>query len=161
MVCLGCGTDEPEDGTSTVASSVGMSSGSTGEPDATTGEPGSTSTGAAESTGSLVVGYAADVQPIWNANCTCHLMGSSGTMTAPFLTLNPDLSHAELVGVAAEQAALSRVEAGDATASYLWLKLTDAHAEVGDGTIMPQGGMLDADTLAIVRAWIDGGALDD
>lgn len=102
--------------------------------------------------------YVDDVQPLWNAGCTCHLMGSSGTMTAPFLTLNPDVSYGELVGVSATQAELPRVTAGSLEESYLWLKMTDAHLEVGEGTVMPQGGMLPPEQLDVVRAWILQGA---
>ncbi len=102
--------------------------------------------------------YEADVQPIWNAACTCHLMGPSGTMAAPFLTLNPGMSHAQLVGAASEQSAVDRVVAGSLAESYLWLKLTNMHAEVGEGTVMPQTGALEADQLAVIETWILDGA---
>mgnify|MGYP003881637961 CR=1 FL=1 len=107
----------------------------------------------------MVVDYETDVQPLWNAACTCHLMGGSGTMTAPVLTLNPGMSHAQLVGVASEQApSLDRVAPGNTDESYLWLKLTDTHASVGSGTMMPQGAALEAAQLDIIEAWILAGA---
>ena len=162
LLCSGCDDEQPEDGSTTVATSVGMSAGGStsagAEADASTS--GETEDGDESSTGTPLpaVSYADDVQPLWNVGCTCHLMGSSGTMTAPFLTLNPDVSYGELVGVASEQADLPRVTAGTLEESYVWLKMTDAHLEVGEGTVMPQGGILPEEQLDIVRAWILQGA---
>lgn len=161
LVLASCGTEEPEDGTTTVASSVGMTSGATASGDTSTGaaDEGSSSddTGSAGS-GGTVVDYETDVQPIWNATCSCHLMGGSGTMTAPFLTLNPGMSHGELVDVASEQAALDRIEPGSLEDSYLYLKLTGAHETIGSGMVMPQIGTLEDAQLAIIEAWILAGA---
>ncbi len=174
LVVLGCGADEPQDGTTTeMASSVGMTSGASASvgdtSSSTTGgadESGSTGSGGSsdgsggsEETGALVVDYETDVQPIWNANCTCHLMGGSGEMTAPVLTLNPDMSIGNLVGVASEQSALNRIEAGAPEDSYLWLKINGTHTDVGEGDPMPQGSMLEEGELAIIEAWISGGAM--
>ncbi len=168
LIAAGCPADEPEDGTSTAASSVGngsattevSSSGSSSTGADASSESDGSATGSGSDSGAPAVVYETDVQPIWNAACTCHLMGGSGTMTAPFLTLNPDMSHAQLVGVASEQAAsLSRVAPGSPEESYLWLKLTDTHAEVGEGTVMPQTGMLEAEQLERIEAWITQGAL--
>jgi len=166
-VCaVACAAEEPEDATTTEASSVGLTSGvsTTGEGDSSSGTTGdaeatvSSSTAASSSGAPLEVDYEADVQPIWNANCTCHLMGNSGTMVAPFLTLNPDVSHGQLVDTPAEQAALDRVVPGSLSDSYAWLKLTDAHEAVGDGTVMPQTGMLEPAQLDVIEAWIVAGA---
>lgn len=156
----GCATEEPENATSTAASSVGMSNGSSGDSSSTgDGSSGSdTETGSGESGGLLVVDYETDVQPIWNGSCSCHLMGSSGTMTAPFMTLNPGMSIAELVGVSSEQSGLNRIEAGSTGESYLWLKLTGAHETMGEGDPMPPTGPLEDGQLAIVEAWILAGA---
>lgn len=155
----GCATEEPENATSTAASSVGMSSGSSGDSsstsDASSGSD--TETGSGES-GGLLVDYETDVQPIWNGSCSCHLMGSSGTMTAPFMTLNPGMSIAQLVGVPSEQSGLNRIEAGSTGESYLWLKLTGAHETMGEGDPMPPTGPLEDGQLAIVEAWILAGA---
>lgn len=159
LAALGCATEEPEDATSTAASSVGMSSGSSGEPDSSSGGSSGSDTEASSSgSGGLVVDYETDVQPIWNGSCTCHLMGGSGTMTAPFLTLNPGMSIAELVGVDSEQSALRRIEAGSTDESYLWQKLTGAHEAVGEGDPMPPSGTLEDAQLEIVEAWILAGA---
>lgn len=65
-----------------------------------------------------------------------------------------------LVDVASTQApGYDRVEPGDPEASYLWLKVTGTHSDVGSGSQMPQGGALTDDELATIRSWIEGGAL--
>lgn len=161
LAALGCTTEEPEDATSTAASSVGMSNGSGGSGD--TSSSGAASSGSDTDTsgggsGGLVVDYETDVQPLWNGSCTCHLMGGSGTMTAPLLTLNPGMSIAQLVGVPSEQSGLNRIQAGSTEESYLWLKLTGAHTTVGEGDPMPPTGTLDDGQLDIVEAWILSGA---
>jgi hypothetical protein len=155
IAALGCATQEPEDASTTAASSVGMSSGSSG--DSSTGGAQASDSGV-ESSGGLVVDYEADVQPIWNGSCTCHLMGGSGTMTAPFLTLNPGMSIAGLVGVPSEQSELERIQAGSPENSYVWLKLTGAHEAIGEGDPMPAAGSLPDEQLEIVEAWILAGA---
>jgi cytochrome c553 len=131
----------------------------------TSGAPSTDGTGAGDSegssgaTGAPAVDYAGEIQPIWDAACTCHLQGPSGTMTATTLTLNADVSHAELVGTPATQADLPRVAPGDPEGSYLWHKLQGTHREVGgSGTPMPQIGTLSEEELASIEAWIAGGA---
>lgn len=79
-------------------------------------------------------------------------------MAAPFLTLNPGMSVAELVGVTSEQSTLERIQAGSTDNSYLWLKLTGAHTAMGEGDPMPPTGSLDDEQLEIVEAWILAGA---
>lgn len=159
IAALGCASEEPEDATSTAASSVGMSSGSSGASGSTgEGSSGSDTDASSGGSGGLVVDYETDVQPIWNGSCSCHLMGSSGTMTAPFMTLNPGMSIAELVGVPSEQSGLNRIEPGSIDESYLWLKLTGAHEAMGEGDPMPPTGPLEDEQLAIVEAWILAGA---
>jgi hypothetical protein len=154
----GCGDDDDAmEGTSfEPTSSEGETATDSGDTD-----PGDTDTeGSADETGIAVVDYETDVQPIWNGGCTCHLQGPSGTMTATVLTLNPDISHGELVGVASEQVpGMDRVTPGDLEESYLWHKLQGTHLDVGGmGTSMPQGLMLDDEQMALVEAWIATGA---
>ena len=153
IAALGCAAEDPEDATSTAASSVGTSGGSTDD-----GSSGPDTDASSGGSGGLVIDYETDVQPVWNGSCTCHLMGGSGTMTAPFLTLNPGTSLAELLGVSSEQSGLNRIEAGSPDESYLWLKLTGAHAAIGEGDPMPPTGTLDEAQLEIVEAWILAGA---
>src|SRR5688500_12606046 len=87
LLAAGCPADDDDTGASTSdaeSSSVGS------DPDSSSSSPESESS----STGAPAVDYATMVQPIWNAACTCHLQGPSGTMTATVLTLNEDVSYA-------------------------------------------------------------------
>lgn len=160
LALTGCGSDDPEDGsTSENASSVGMTSGATADGDSSTGDSaGAESSGSSEGSGGAGIDYEADIQPIFNGSCTCHLMGDSGEMAAPFLTLNPGMSHAELVGVSSEQAPLNRIEPGSPDDSYLYLKVTGNHLPIGSGNRMPQIGVLGDSQVALIEAWILDGA---
>lgn len=102
--------------------------------------------------GPAPVSYAADVQPIWNANCIdCH-GGTAG------LELEAPGSRADLVGVASTGWAGVRVAAGDPAASILYRKIS---GDSGVGDRMPQGGALGNDDIETVRRWIAEGALDN
>lgn len=103
---------------------------------------------------------------VFDVGCSaksCH----SSTAKAGDLVLEAGKSHAELVGVAAVQAKAAaegalRVAAGDPDASFLLTKCTaPLAAEYGD--VMPWGNSdgLDADKLALLRAWIEAGAPAD
>lgn len=107
------------------------------------------------------VDYTTQIQPIWNAWCTCHLQGPSGEMEATTLTLNQEFSHDELVGRASTAVpGLARIEPGDPDASYLWHKIHDTHVEVGgSGTEMPPGQVLADADMDLIEHWIRGGAL--
>jgi hypothetical protein len=107
------------------------------------------------------VDYATQIQPIWNARCTCHLQGMSGTMEATTLTLNPEFSHDELVGTPAVAVpTMARIEPGDPDASYLWHKIHDTQLGVGGGgTEMPPGETLAPADVELIEHWIRGGAL--
>ncbi len=152
-------SDDSDDGEETDASTAEDGSTDHGDTDA----PTSGDSGTSSDDGPIEVDFETDVQPIFNANCTCHLQGMSGTMQAPFMTLNPGTSYGQLVDVASEQVpTMDRIEPGDPDHSYLWHKVNDTHLTVsGSGTSMPPGvgGVsLDADTLAVLEAWILGGA---
>jgi hypothetical protein len=100
------------------------------------------------------VSFAADVQPIFDANCVgCHGEGGNAG-----LDLRSGQSYTTLVGVAATESALNRVEPGDAAASWLYLKMTGQHDA---GTVMPPSGALDGTLTDRVRDWIEEGALDN
>jgi hypothetical protein len=157
VLVSGCGGD---DGMEMTADATTTADPSTGP----SGAESSSSTAADDSSSSgeplPEVDYETDIQPLFNTNCTCHLQGASGMMTAPFMTLNPGMSHAQLVGVPAEQTDLDRVTPNDLEASYLWHKLQGTHMDVGGtGTRMPPTATLDDDQLLLVRAWILQGAL--
>lgn len=142
-------TTDPDPTSETGPSETGPSD-TTGSPDDTTGPGGSEG----ESTGEPPPSFANDVQPILDANCSCH-----------FDATPADLSFANayenLVSVASTEAAgLDRVEPGSPDDSYLWHKVNGTHASVGgsgDPMPAPTGG-LDAGALATLEAWISGGA---
>jgi ABC-type amino acid transport substrate-binding protein len=94
---------------------------------------------------------------------SCHsTQGNKGD-----LILEPGVSQANLVGVdvdnpAAAAMSLDRVVAGDASSSFLMMKLTKPVAtEFGD--LMPQGSLdgLSQGKLDAIAQWIDDGAMDD
>ena len=93
---------------------------------------------------------------------TCSVSGCHSGPAGPNLPQGMDLTSADasfsnLVGVSSVQnAALLRVSAGNADASYLVQKL---EGTAGIGQTMPAGGSpLDPATIDVIRAWIDGGA---
>jgi hypothetical protein len=98
----------------------------------------------------------ADVQRQAFQGCalsTCHGSGTGG-----LLLDGTAADYDRLVGVAAiGDASQTLVVAGDADASYLVAKLEGAAGITGDA--MPPGSSLSAETLQLVRDWIDGGAL--
>jgi hypothetical protein len=155
------GSDDADGSTTSTTSQTSTST--AGTDDTTAGSDTSTggsSTGLESSTGTLMVDYAMDVQPIFNGNCLCHMQNSMGVMTAPILTLNEGMSHGQLVSTASEQVpSMNRVEPGDPDNSYLWHKLQGTHLDAGgSGTMMPQTGELTDGALAIIEAWIASGA---
>lgn len=111
-------------------------------------------------TGDAPVTLTAVQEEVFTPSCTfstCHAASSP----AAGLDLTAGASHAALVGVASADAdGETLVIPGDADGSYLVRKLAAASGIVGD-EMPPQSGGLDADRLARVRAWIDGGALDE
>jgi hypothetical protein len=103
------------------------------------------------------VGFHADIQPIFDANCAeCHAgAGASGS-----LDLSTGNSYASLVGVASvEKPALLRVAAGHPEDSYLVMKL---EGDPGiDGSRMPFGGTLLPVEIDRIRTWVTQGAVDN
>ncbi len=90
---------------------------------------------------------------------SCHGDGGGG---ASDLDLSDGTAHAEIVGVASvDNPGSTLVVAGDADASYLVQKCTPGAVGLV-GAAMPDGSDgLDAERLALLRAWIDAGAADD
>jgi hypothetical protein len=104
------------------------------------------------------VSFAADVQPVFDANCVnagCH----SGVRPKENLALDAGKAFAELVGVATDQCSGQRtlVVPGDVRASYLMSKLLGT--ELCSGSQMPKAGQsLPAADLAAIGDWICQGA---
>jgi hypothetical protein len=124
--------------------------------DSDTGTGTGTGTGTESGTDSSTGGalsFEEDIQPIFNTNCSCHIAGIEAG-------LNLQDAYDDLVNVPATQADLDRVEPGDPAASYLFLKLTDAHVGAGgEGGRMPLGGgALPRATIDLIEDWILAGA---
>ena len=103
------------------------------------------------------VGFLADIQPIFDANCTgCH--AGAGASAGMDLSLGASYSH--LVGVAStEKPALVRVAAGNPQDSYLVMKVEGAPG-IGGSRMPPGGALLPAD-IDRIRTWITQGAVDN
>jgi hypothetical protein len=111
--------------------------------------------------GDAALSHAADIQPIWEDNCTtgCHMPGG----LAAALDLSGD-AFGDLVGTPTTQAAGAVfVEAGSAESSYVIAKLRGTQIEFGGtGASMPGGAgatALPEATIALIEQWIDEGAL--
>lgn len=115
-------------------------------------------TGGGEETGAPAPPTYAEIQYVFDRNCT----GSCHAGAAPFegLVLTADVSYAMLVGVASAQAPdLARVAPGDAAGSYLLHKLRGTHVDAGgSGNAMPPYLVLADTELEVFRAWIAAGA---
>jgi hypothetical protein len=146
--------------TSDSEASSGPSStvGTTG-PDPTAGDSEDTATA---ETGIGELSFAADIQPIFNANCggtECH------EVRTPALISN---GYAAIVDVfPLSGASVPYVTPSEPENSYLMHKLDGTHTLDqnaggcgcgGNGSSMPPTGMLDPGTRNIVRAWIEQGA---
>lgn len=105
------------------------------------------------------VSFAADVQPIFSANCSayCHLGGGAG-----YLDLRPDVAYDSLVDVDAlcDPAADARVVPGSPGSSVLLRRLS-GDPDLCGGNPMPPGGPLAADEIAIIEQWVLDGAPDN
>ncbi|PRQ02310.1 hypothetical protein ENSA5_24630 [Enhygromyxa salina] len=131
----------------------------TGDGDGDTTGDGDT---AGDGDGDAALSHAADIQPIWDDNCTsasCHAPGG----TAAFLDLSGD-GFNDLVGTPSSQATGSSVvEAGSSENSYLVAKLRGTQVEFGgSGNPMPAGvgvAPLSEETITLIEEWIDAGAL--
>jgi mono/diheme cytochrome c family protein len=106
------------------------------------------------------VGFASDVQMVFDFNCvSCHQAGAENAE----LNLGFGAAHADLVGVPSTQSPLLRVQPGLPSESYLMHKLEGTHLDIGgSGDPMPLGlGPLPDADLATIRTWIEECALDN
>jgi hypothetical protein len=170
-VLLGCadasGGDEAGNGSSDESSSSSSTSttltSSSTEPITTTATP--EDSGEAESSSGAPAcddgtggadGYAALIEPIVAANCSCHRTGSPAG-----LSLRCGEGYFDLVEIASTEAEpLPRVLPGTIAQSYMWLKLTNQHLDVGgSGGRMPLNETpLSTEDLGTIRTWIEAGA---
>lgn len=145
----GCGDDgSGTDTDMTTMTTSGPGTGSDTDPTSTAG-----------STGSEALSHAADIRPIWDANCVTGCHAPMGTGSSWFIV--DDGIYGNLVDAEATQApGTKRIVPGDRNASYLWHKLNGTQAQVGgSGTAMPPPpATLAAADLEKIGQWIDQGA---
>lgn len=108
-----------------------------------------------EETGGEPLGFAADIYPIIEANCSCHTGGMPAGLAMP----DADTAYANLVDVDATSGNNNvRVVTGDAGNSFLLDKLNGDLMGM-EGAQMPLNGMpLVQEDIDTIAAWIDGGA---
>ncbi|WAS93399.1 hypothetical protein [Nannocystis punicea] len=129
---------------------------------ATTGGPDTdTDTGGTDTTGAPAEPTFANVQAIIDASCSCHFTAPSAANG--MLEMPMGDSYGAIVDVKSVSTDLDLVEPGDPSASYLYLKLAGGFEEAGGaGTLMPPVmGLMDADKVALIEAWIAAGAMND
>jgi hypothetical protein len=92
------------------------------------------------------------------ASAACH----SGSPPVAFPQLDAGAAYGAMVGVPSGQASMAIVDPGAPERSYLLYKLRgDAASAGGSGAAMPTDGLLDADDVAAIEAWIANGAPND
>ena len=162
----GTGAEGASDG---AGDTGGASAGDTGGADDSTGGADTTgdSTTGDSTTGDSTTGdssgggdgpsFMGEIWPLFSRECGCH-KDSNG---AGGLALKKSDAFDNLVGKASKQLpGMKLVEPGDPAASYLWHKLNDSQKSVGGkGKKMPPGGLLDGQSLDLVKQWIEQGAL--
>ena len=106
--------------------------------------------------------YSSQIQPILTVNCAgCHSPGGAADLFGIPLTLTEDVSYEMLVNEQSVQdPAFAFVVPGDAETSLLFLKVSSDTPPFGDR--MPRfAPALTDEENALIRAWIDQGALDN
>ena len=103
--------------------------------------------------------FAADVQPIFTANCAlsgCHLPPDP----QQGMDLSAGEAYANTVNVPSMESSLDRIEPGDPEASYLVHKIRGTQSSVGgSGVQMPATGTpLPTATINVIRSWVRAGA---
>jgi len=108
------------------------------------------------------VSLANDVQPILTQKCaTCHSAGGFGSVFGSTLTLSAGATFGSTVSHPSDQRPdLLRVKPGDSANSLLYLKVSSNNPPVG-ATMPLIGERLTSSELALLRDWIDQGALDN
>lgn len=130
--------------------------------DATTGGEETTGDATGSTGGGGMEPTFANVQQIFNTACSCHLSPPNMALNGN-LTLADGMAYDALVDVKSPTSTLDLVEPGSPEMSYLYLKVAGGFdtAPGGGGMLMPLGGMLSEDQLALIEAWIAAGAPND
>lgn len=164
LVASGCddggGTASDTDATTTVDTTDGTTGGTGGMTEPTTTD-GTGETDAPTTTAGVELSHAADIQPIWDANCTtgCHVAMGTG---ATWFLITPESAYDSLIEKnSVSFPALVLVTPGSRDKSYLWHKIKGTQFDAGGGgTQMPQPPAMplsDAD-MEKIGLWIDQGA---
>ena len=108
------------------------------------------------------VSFARDVQPILTTFCaTCHVEGGLADLRGIALRLTEAEALDGLIGgMSVQNPSLTFVVPGDSASSLLFLKISMVEPPVGDRmpfALLP----LEDDEIAIIRDWIDQGAVAD
>ena len=102
------------------------------------------------------VSFAAQVQPIFSASCGNEIGCHGNSFPDCGLNLTNGLSHAQLVGIAAQCSQGLRVVPEEPVNSVLYNRV------LGSGLFrMPPGGSLTSQQIELIRTWIEEGALDN
>lgn len=116
---------------------------------------------------SNTVSFSAQIQPIFDVNCTvCHRTGGINLFAEALLKLTSDVSFASIADQPSAQApAIKRVQPGDANASLLFLKVSMDNPPVGDRMPLCEPlapiDPLTAAEIGLIRDWINQGALNN
>ncbi|MBN2092835.1 hypothetical protein JW964_24655 [candidate division KSB1 bacterium] len=98
--------------------------------------------------------FVTDIQPIFSASCAtsgCHNVNASGG-----LDLSAGKAYINLVDVASSlDKGKKRVKAGDATNSYLVIKIEGKQSV---GSKMPPSGGVSTESIQLIKNWINKGA---
>jgi len=108
------------------------------------------------------VSFSRQVEPILTSVCaTCHQQGGAADLEGIPLRLTADAAYDMLVGRASvQQSDLLLVAPGDAEQSYVFQKISRDNPPVG--LRMPQfAPPLPETQIALIRDWIDQGAMDN
>ncbi|NOS99539.1 MAG: hypothetical protein HOP29_02810 [Phycisphaerales bacterium] len=109
-----------------------------------------------------VVSYADHIQPMLTAKCvSCHQEGGLADLVGIALRATPGEAHDSMVNQPSVQdPTLMLIVPGDAEASLIYQKVSSDSPPVG--MRMPSlGAPLTSDELALLRDWINQGALDN
>lgn len=109
-----------------------------------------------------MVSFANDIQPIFSAQCAgCHRANSPTGITGVRMVLTEGDAYDSIVNQpSAQDASWTLVTPGDSDSSLLYLKVSSNSPPVG-ATMPLLGSRLSSSDLALIRDWIEDGALDN
>jgi len=108
------------------------------------------------------ISFADEIQPIFNTHCiSCHSDGSFASIVGVDMRLTEGQAHGSIVDQPSSQnSSFTLIAPGDSDSSLLFLKVSSNDPPVGS-TMPLIGQPLSSGDLALLRDWIDQGALDN